>query len=77
VQLEENKFILIGTLCHFTFKPVGNNTGKAWQYGKVAEGHYDNGRFKLLRILNGDQTDWGGPRFGPKPTVLQVSLIVR
>jgi len=77
VQLEENKFILIGTLCHFTFKPVGNNTGKAWQYGKVEEGHFDNGRFKLLRILNGDQTDWGGPRFGPKPTVLQVSLIVR
>jgi len=77
VQMDENKFILVGTLCHFTFLPVGNNSGRAWQYLKVEEGHYENGVFKLLRILNGDETDWGGPRFGAAPTVLQVSLIIR
>jgi hypothetical protein len=38
VQLGENEFILIGTLCHFTFKPLGANEGKAWQYLKVEEG---------------------------------------
>jgi hypothetical protein len=27
--------ILIGTLCHFTFKPTAANSGKAWQYLKV------------------------------------------
>jgi Domain of unknown function (DUF5597)/Beta-galactosidase len=77
VQLDENKFILIGTGCHFTFRPVGKNSGRAWQYLKVEEGHYENRAFKLLRILNGDETDWGGPRFGATPTLLQTTLIVR
>ncbi|MEP7143896.1 MAG: DUF5597 domain-containing protein [Ferruginibacter sp.] len=77
VQLEENKLILIGTGCHITFQPGGKNTGRAWQYGKVEEGKYENGKFKLLRIQNGDETDWGGPGFGEAPTVLQVTLIVR
>jgi hypothetical protein len=77
VQLDENKFILIGTLCNITFKPTGSNSGKVWQYLKVEEGNYENGEFKLLRILNGDQTDWGGPRFGSSPIVLQTTLVVR
>ena len=77
VQLEENKFILVGTLCHFTFHPVGKNLGKAWQYLKVEEGHYEKGAFRSLRIRNGDETDWGGPRFGVAPAVLQTTLIIR
>ncbi|HZX58755.1 MAG TPA: DUF5597 domain-containing protein, partial [Mucilaginibacter sp.] len=77
VKVDENKFILIGTRCHITFKPTGNNTGKAWQYLKVEEGHFENGVFKLLRIQNGDETDWGGPGFGDAPTVLQTTLTVR
>ena len=77
VQLAENKFILIGTLCHFTFTPTGNNQNKSWQYLKVEEGNFENGEFKLLRILNGDETDWGGPRIGAKPAVLQATLILR
>jgi len=77
VQLPENKFLLIGTKCHITFRPLGKNEGKAWQYGKVEEGKYEKGNFKLLRIQNGDETDWGGPGFGESPTVLRVSLIVR
>jgi hypothetical protein len=77
VQLDDNKFVVAGTMSHITFKPAGSNTGKAWQYLKVEEGHYKNGIFKALRILNGDETDWGGPRFGASPTVLQISLIAR
>ena len=77
VQLGDNEFLLIGTLCHFTFKPLGANAGKAWQYLKVEEGVYENGKFKLLRILNGDETDWGGPRVGAIPTVLHVTLVTR
>jgi hypothetical protein len=76
-KLAENKFIMMGTRCHIAFKTAGSNTGKAWQYLKVEEGHYENGEFKLLRILNGDETDWGGPGFGEKPTVLRVSVVVR
>ncbi len=77
VKLDENKFILVGTLCRITFRPAGRNLGRAWQYLKVKEGHFENGTFKLLRILNGDETDWGGPGFGAAPTVLQTTLIVR
>jgi hypothetical protein len=77
VQLNDNEFILIGALCHLTFNPIGTNTGKAWQYLKVEEGHYDKGVFKLLRIRNGDETDWGGPRFGTIPAVLHTTLITR
>ncbi|GGB21345.1 MULTISPECIES: GH35 family beta-galactosidase [Mucilaginibacter] len=77
VSLNENKFIATGTNCRITFRPAGSNTGKAWQYLKVEEGWYDQGVFKSLRILNGDETDWGGPAIGDKPRVLQISLVVR
>jgi hypothetical protein len=77
VKLDENKFILIGTGCHFTFRPAGNNANRAWQYLRVEEGRYENGTFKGLRILNGDETDWGGPRFGAAPVVVQTTLILR
>jgi len=77
VQLGENEFVLIGSLCHFTFKPLGANKGKAWQYLKVEEGRYENGSFKLLRIRNGDETDWGGPRIGASPVILHTTLTVR
>ncbi len=77
VKLGENEFLLVGTLCHFTFKPLGAHVGKAWQYLRVDEGQYENGTFKLLRNRNGDETDWGGPRFGAVPAVLRTSLVVR
>ncbi|MDB5147643.1 MAG: hypothetical protein JWQ57_1663 [Mucilaginibacter sp.] len=77
IILDENKFIMTGTNCRITFRPAGSNTGKAWQYLKVEEGWYDHGIFKSLRILNGDETDWGGPAIGDKPKVLQISLVVR
>jgi len=72
-----NKLILIGSFCHFTFQPVGANSGKAWQYLKVEEGEYQNGIFTLLRNRNGDETDWCGPRFVTVPAVLRTTLIAR
>jgi Domain of unknown function (DUF5597) len=43
------------------------------QFLRVEEGVYENGSFLFLRILNGDQTDWGLV-FGSEPEVLRVSL---
>lgn len=77
VQLSENKFVVMGTLSHITFNPTGKNADHAWQYAKVEEGNYVNGLFQLTRVLNGDETDWGGPRFDATPTVLQISLVAR
>lgn len=77
VQLDENNFLLMGTGCRVSFRPTGKNQDRAWQYLKVEEGQYENGVFKMYRILNGDETDWGGPLFGSTPTVLRASLIMR
>jgi hypothetical protein len=76
VQLGESELVLVGTLCRFTFRPAGAGAGKTWQYLKVEEGQYENGTFKLLRIRNGDETDWG-LLFGPAPVVLHTTLITR
>jgi len=75
IQLSPNKFMITGTNCRITFHPLGKNAGKAWQYLKVEEGTYANGQFRAGRILNGDETDWGGPLFGDKPTILQATLM--
>ncbi|MXV51819.1 hypothetical protein GS399_12610 [Pedobacter sp. HMF7647] len=77
VKLDENNFLAIGSRCHIKFKPIGNNRGKAWQYLSVEEGDYESAVFKPLRVLNGDETDWGGPGFGQAPKVLRVALVVR
>jgi hypothetical protein len=77
VQQSENDFILIGSKCHVIFQPAGTNANRPWQYGKVEEGNYDHGEFKPRRILNGDETDWGGPHFGKTPTLLRATLIAR
>ena len=45
------------------------------QFLRVEEGVYKNGTFKFMRILNGDQTDWG-LNFGFEPEVLRVSVAV-
>jgi beta-galactosidase GanA len=45
------------------------------QFLRVEEGVYENGAFKFMRILNGDQTDWG-LNFGFEPEVLRVSVAV-
>ncbi len=77
IRLAPDEFLITGTLCCVTFRPLNKNANRAWQYIKVEEGKYENGEFKNLRILNGDETDWGGPQFGAKPVLLKASLVVR
>ena len=43
------------------------------QFLRVEEGAYEDGAFKFMRILNGDQTDWG-LNFSSEPEVLRVSV---
>ncbi len=77
VTLDPQSFLIVGTRCHVSFAPAGANSNHAWQYAAVEEGIYQNGVFTRLRILNGDETDWGGPGFGNTPTVLRVRLLLR
>jgi hypothetical protein len=77
IELEKDKFLLTGTRCRISFRPTGKNSGKAWQFLKVEEGSYTNGAFSAVRILNGDETDWGGPQFGDLPIILRTTVITR
>jgi hypothetical protein len=77
ISLGNDEFLLTGTLCSVTFRPLKSNKGRAWQYLKVEEGQYDKGGFKMSRILNGDETDWGGPQFGSNPVLLRATLVLR
>jgi hypothetical protein len=77
IQQDENTFLVAGTNTYITFSPQASNAGKAWQYLKVEEGYFKDGSFTPIRILNGDETDFGGPGFGSASKLLRISLVVR
>jgi hypothetical protein len=55
--------------------PSASIEGK-WQHRqflRVEEGSYVNGAFKAIRIINGDQTDYG-LNLNSEPNVLRVSV---
>ncbi len=70
-QLDGNRFLVTGLFSRVDFHPTDAN--KHRQFLRVEEGKYENGAFQFMRILNGDQTDWG-LNFGSEPEVLRVSL---
>ncbi|MGD0410909.1 MAG: DUF5597 domain-containing protein [Verrucomicrobiota bacterium] len=76
-QLGENELMCIGSSARLTFRPIGPKAGKEWHYLRVEEVSYENGKFKPLRIWNGDETDNGGPKFGKNPVALHVTLYTR
>lgn len=75
IQQDRNTFLVTGTLARITFQPTDSK--KAWQYLRVEEGAMEKGVFKPTRILNGDETDWGGPAFAATPTLLRITLNTR
>jgi beta-galactosidase GanA len=70
-QLGENQFLVAGYYCQIDFRPAV--AGKQRQFMRVDEGTYENGVFKFIRILNGDETDWG-LNLRAEPIALRVSL---
>jgi beta-galactosidase GanA len=70
-QLKDNQFLVAGFFCRVEFSHADEN--KRRQFLRVEEGTYENGAFKFLRILNGDQTDWG-LNFSSEPIVLRVTV---
>ena len=70
-QLKDNQFLVTGFFSRVDFRPT--DTKKHRQFLRVEEGIYEDGVFKFMRILNGDQTDWG-LNFSSEPEVLRVSV---
>jgi beta-galactosidase GanA len=72
-DLGGNTFLVTGFHSRVDFQVGGKANGKQREYLRVEEGGYENGRFKVVRIWNGDQTDWG-LNFTSVPQVLRVTL---
>ena len=70
-QLGENQFLVAGYYCRVDFRPTAADQRR--QFLRVDEGTYENGAFKFIRILNGDETD-NGLNLRAEPIALRVSL---
>jgi len=70
-QLGENQFLVTGISSRVDFRPAAAE--KHRQFLRVEEDTYENGAFKMVRIWNGDETDWG-INFRAEPVLLRVSL---
>jgi beta-galactosidase GanA len=73
-QLGPDEFLVTGVSARVDFRPTDATGGKRRQWVRVEEGTYVDGKFKMLRIWNGDQTDYG-LNFTSAPQVLRVTLM--
>jgi beta-galactosidase GanA len=74
-ELGPDEFLVTGFHCRVDFQvgAAAETAGRQRQYLRVEEGTYDKGKFKFVRLWNGDQTDWG-LNFTSTPQVLRVKL---
>ena len=71
-QLGPDEFLVTGVSARVDFRPA--DTTKHREFVRVEEGTYVDGKWKFLRIWNGDQTDYG-LNFTTEPQVLHVTLM--
>ncbi len=72
-QLGPDEFLVTGVSARIDFRPA-DAAGKHREFVRVEEGTFVDGKWKFLRIWNGDQTDYG-LNFTTQPQVLKVSLM--
>ncbi len=72
-DLGSDVFLVAGFYCRVDFRPRDADAGRRRQFLRVEEGEYYESNFRVLRIWNGDQTDWG-LNFASAPQLLRVSL---
>jgi hypothetical protein len=72
-QLGPDEFLVTGVSARVDFRPT-DAAGKHREFVRVEEGTYVDGKWKFLRIWNGDQTDYG-LNFTTLPQVLRVTLM--
>ena len=73
-QLGPDEFLVTGVSARVDFRPSDATGGKRRQWVRVEEGTYVDGKWKFLRIWNGDQTDYG-LNFTSAPQVLRVTVM--
>ncbi|HEU5080576.1 MAG TPA: DUF5597 domain-containing protein [Opitutaceae bacterium] len=73
-QLGENEIIVMASQCQVAFEAAGANKDKSWQFLKVEEGYFENGKFKLVRLRNGDEVGWATMSFEAQPVLLRITM---
>jgi beta-galactosidase GanA len=73
-QLGPDEFLVTGMSARVDFRPTDAASGKHREFVRVEEGTYVDGKWKFLRIWNGDQTDYG-LNFTTIPQVLRVTVM--
>jgi hypothetical protein len=68
-----DEFLVTGRSCRVDFQPSDVASKAQREYLRVEEGAYDGGVFTPVRILNGDETDYG-LNFGTAPVALRVRV---
>ena len=71
VELAPDEFLVTGFHARVTIHPADEDVDMI--YDRVEEGTYENGRWKFLRVWNGDQTDYG-LNFSSAMQLLRVKL---
>lgn len=71
VELAPDEFLVTGYHARVTIHPAGENVSMI--YDRVEEGTYEDGKWKFLRVWNGDQTDYG-LNFSSAVQLLRVKL---
>ncbi len=73
-QLGPDEFLVTGVSARVDFRLTDAMSGKHREFVRVEEGKYVDGKWKFVRIWNGDQTDFG-LNFTTRPQVLKVTLM--
>ena len=71
-QLSADEFLVTGIDARIKFQPASKDDAHM-QILRAEEGRYDNGNWKLLRLWNGDETDFG-LNFTHQGKVVRVKL---
>jgi len=72
-QLSPDSFLVIGFHVRVDFKIADPSSTKQRQFLTVEEGSYKAGKWTPLRLLNGDETDFG-LNFSSVPEILKVTM---
>lgn len=72
-MLAENEFLITGFKARVELVPSAELDGQKYMIERVEEGQFEQGRWTMQRVWNGDQTDWG-LNFAEKPHLLRVKM---
>lgn len=72
-QLSEDEYLITAYKARVELKPSKEIADKKYMIVRVEEGHYEQGKWVMQRVWNGDQTDWG-LNFSDKPILLRIKM---